>query len=1137
MAGLWRDPSAFRPAPADVDPVRPSARQSLALLLALLAVAGTVVGVSFLVHPDRARSFSLFHGSIFLNDSLAPVAVDLATGRPTVRLINAATQVGAKDSGQLTVTPLSSGTLLLNRVSGEFNVVASTGFVVKTAGGVPIAARPGAAGVTAIAAGDLAYLVQTGPTGTSVYLVGQTTVETATDAAARVRPRAFRAMTAPVSAAPGAAAAADGDLWMLAGDGPVRTVRRLALPPRSSAGATLTSTDHGTVRGAAALEAATAPDGSAVAGVASSGSIRLFGGSRATTVRYRTPGGLQDVLPTSNAEGRLSWLLHAADGWYGLSVRTDGSGLVGPTRLEGVDAAASLTTPASSLGDLYTMDAASGRLYRITGGLQVRTIDGATSYPVVTQGGRRVEAAGFSDPTVLARGPRVIFNDPDHLDALAVFTDGSHTPVTIEKSAAVAVNAADSAEALTRSRNQTRTAGRAPAPTQKARQANPVNNQVNNQVNCKVTQIKPHVPQITGATPGSRSVLLSWTYPLLDPQDCVPSTYVVSVRLASPGAPSPPGSVTVQGQQSVNLAGLFPSTRYSITVTAYINGQGTSSAPQLITTGAAGPAAPSNVSASTDANGTWSITWDSCGSVQDGCVPAASWRVVPEFCDGQGLSATPSPITVTADPTSVAQPGAQLQGGSALLGRGLRFQVEGIGQEGEIGDPSGFSACTYSWSPPVVSALSLQASTAATQVQLGSTTSATVTLSLGPDPVRAAGGTGAQFTYALTSGGSVVRTIGPTTSTTVTFDGIAPGQRYTATATVAPPRHPEAAVTVSADVLPATAQWPQVGLRVNTPVNQGAAAATLTLDITGISSAASRGETFDLVNSSLSCGNSSRALDATGFDPAAPLTFTVDRTQYYNSCKVEVQLEQNRDSQTDPPLFGAGPSNVASDTVSIDPASLTSIGGGDFSASWDGSSGGQSQIAVKYSGGDPLFALASGFSVAVAAPDGTACGGYSSDPSLHDVSVPQSCIDTFGASGDRWTVAVSFTFLGSTKGPYTVTGVTGGAAPTYTPPVCDVGAAGLTASWSGTATAPTVDVGVTDGSRVHDCSGWTYTIVGPSTPTCGSGDAGTAPPVTGLAVTCSDTPASTGWSVSVGYKDLSGSAHTATVPVTGSPPS
>ena len=69
---------------------------------------------------------------------------------------------------------------------------------------------------------------------------------------------------------------------------------------------------------------------------------------------------------------------------------------------------------------------------------------------------------------------------------------------------------------------------------------------------------------------GSRSLQLAWTYPLLDTQDCVPSTYTVAVTATDNGAPAPPGTATVQGQDGANLVGLFPNTDYRVVVTAYL---------------------------------------------------------------------------------------------------------------------------------------------------------------------------------------------------------------------------------------------------------------------------------------------------------------------------------------------------------------------------------------------------------------------------------------------------------------------------------------------------------------------------------------------------------------------------------------
>ena len=265
-------------------------------------------------------------------------------------------------------------------------------------------------------------------------------------------------------------------------------------------------------------------------------------------------------------------------------------------------------------------------------------------------------------------------------------------------------------------------------------------------------------------------------------------------------------------------------------------------------------------------------------------------------------------------------------------------------------------------------------------------------------------------------------------------------------------------------------------------------------------------------------------------------TNDIDRLSFHGDCQVVVHLAQH--GNPNPPLF-AGTSGGATTGVTITQPTLTDPGNGDFSASWHGSSGGQSQVSVAYTGGDPTIALASNWSVSVEDRDGTSCGSLSGAGSLpQDVQVTQSCVDKNGASGDAWKVSVSFSFLGASKGPFIVTGISGGAAPTYTPPVCDVGAANLTASWSGTAAAPTVDVGAGDPSKLASCSGWKYAIVGPTTSRCGGDNAaGTKPPVKGIPLTCSDTPAATGWSVSITYNDLSGSAQTAGVPVTGSPPS
>src|SRR5919198_3968338 len=108
MTGRWRERSGFRADPNAASASRPSRRQTIALLAVLALVAGTVALVSYLVRPEKARAFDLFHGSLFLSDEDSPVAVDLTTGKPTLRLLGADQQVGIgnKENQTLSVVPL-----------------------------------------------------------------------------------------------------------------------------------------------------------------------------------------------------------------------------------------------------------------------------------------------------------------------------------------------------------------------------------------------------------------------------------------------------------------------------------------------------------------------------------------------------------------------------------------------------------------------------------------------------------------------------------------------------------------------------------------------------------------------------------------------------------------------------------------------------------------------------------------------------------------------------------------------------------------------------------------------------------------------------------------------------------------------
>jgi hypothetical protein len=254
--------------------------------------------------------------------------VDLATGKPSVRLTNAYTQVSAKASGDLDVVPLQDGTLLLDSATGEFNMLDSTGFVLKASGGgVSLPNAADTTHATGLAAGSSAYIVRNSASATSVYLVGQSTVSAAAGGA-RTQARASATIDQPtgndvsttaVSANSTADPDTNSDLWLLTGTGTQRTIRQLRVPAGSNAGATLSVHDHGTVDGVAAMAVSTRnPDGTGgdVVAVAAQDAIDVFdGSSRLGRVDVHAPAGVDSILPASDEQGRFSFLYHSASGW------------------------------------------------------------------------------------------------------------------------------------------------------------------------------------------------------------------------------------------------------------------------------------------------------------------------------------------------------------------------------------------------------------------------------------------------------------------------------------------------------------------------------------------------------------------------------------------------------------------------------------------------------------------------------------------------------------------------------------------------------------------------------------------------------------------------------------------------------
>ena len=1134
--------SAFRADPNAISAPRPTRRQAIALLSVLILASGVVAVLSYLIRPDRARAFDLFHGSVFLSYQLGPVAVDLASGKPTLQLVNANEQVGITGSDVLNTVPLTDHTLLLNPSTGEFNMVDNNGFIVKHDGsGVPLTKRSQPTKAVGIDAGSgEAYIVRTGPRGgTDVYLVSQPTVESAINATGPVRPRASGSMPLPGSTKPGGAASANGDLWLLVGgtgDGGLRTIRQLRVPADSSAGATLLASDHGRVNGPAAIGTATSRSGAAdsgVVGVASVSRIDLFApGTSDRIATYKAPAAVDTILPVSNQSTRLAFLMHARAGWFLVGVNSDGSGLQTPTRLDGMPTDAVLAAPAASNGNMYTIDRSTGALYEIGSDARVIPLPGRSFYPVVAT----VEEPDYRDAYVLARGPRVVFNSPTHSNALMVFTDGTRAPRTITKTNAVQIDAAGGAEALTRSNVP---AGQPKPPKPGAPKPRPVNVQpVNPRLNCHTASVKPHIPLITSAVPGSRTVALSWRYPLISPQDCIPSTYVVTVRLVDSSAPDPPGSVRVQSQTGATISGLFPSTEYQVTVTAYIRGQGTDSLPAVFTTGEEGPQAPTNMSVHADSSGNWILDWDSCGTIAEGCVPTQSWTVTPSFCDRRGVSAAPDAITVTADPTSKRQPTTTYHGSDDLLGRGLRFAVQGIGTEGQAGAPSALSPCVFSWSNPVATDIAVQASTPPETAGSGDTTTTTARVTFAGGRAHDLGGIGGTLTYQLLEAGSVIETVGPTGDASVTLSGLRAAVRYQVQVLVSPPQHPEVIVPIGpVDVVPAVAMWP--ALLVDQPTFDAppGLSGTLHVKFSFPAGTDTRGETFDLVNSQLSCGGGNTAMNlaATDVAPGDDMTFSVDRATYRGPCTVSLQLAQNAQTATDPPLYGAGTSAArTSPIVQIDAPSITSTAD-DFAAQWAGTNS-NPNVVVSYHGNDDLSGARNW--QLVLSRGGATCGTSATAPPA-TIDVSKDCV----ANGNgAWSVHIEYDYFVFSHASFDVPVV--GNAPTPVDPT----QLSFTAQWNNNAASPQILIDYTGSEPAGLLASldWTEVVTSSASPGVACATAHDNPGAATLRIgdvltTCPATPDLGGqlpiYAVKISFTDPNyGRTGDYPTPVTGTPP-
>jgi hypothetical protein len=826
------------------------ARGTLFGLAAVAVVVGGLIWSAATGQAPPSEKPRIFGGALVLDDYRPLTVIDVATGSVTVRLIGVYAQVGASNYSQVQAVPTAAGTFLINRATGAFNLLGKDDYVLgPPTGGISLGSLAGLSGARGFAAGQASYIVRFAPSST-VSLVGVATAEAvASHTHQAVRPMGFAKLAHEADRRPGGATVSGGDLWLLEGTGKSCTLLRLS--PSSSAPLGLSTTAVSTLPipcGKAALE----PSGGEVA-VALPGRVETFGSSgRAGSIAVAKTRRASAFLPVQGVTGGAFFLARDQTGWVVFGTAKDRL-TSGPVPLLAFGPASQPAVPAYSRGLIYTLDQAQAgqpRLWTVNPATGVmKPVAGVPNYPALS-----TEKASFQGAEVLVDGPRVIFNNPGSLLAVVVFTDGSHAPVIVNKSDAVVVSAAGPGDANVKAK----TAQHHPATKPKAGQGRtktghkpspppiatttvpttvakpvvppplqPAAQPVTQQINCATTTVKPYQPRITSVSPSDQSALVTWSYHLLDEQDCLPSTWSVTVAaLGGTRQPSQPTQV-VNGQEQLLVTGLRPGGHYEAVVTAYIAKQSTASAPYAFTTTKVGPGPPSSVTVVANGQGGWVVSWVPCRGQAACAVPAARWSVLGTSCGS--FVASPPSVSVPGSQTSVI---VNAGNDSGLLGDSLRFSVQGLSSAGLPGTPTSSSRCSQSWQPPNPADLALLAA----GEPLGQTITAqlSVTVVQGAAQVAALGGDQVTYTFSVASpgaGNAHQISVGPISTPEASVPGLNPAQTYRATVTVSPVGHPLAAVTLSSAPFTKTLPWPsdlhmQVSASVGPDANAGTAVAT-----------------------------------------------------------------------------------------------------------------------------------------------------------------------------------------------------------------------------------------------------------------------------------------------------------------------
>jgi len=914
-----RDPARPAFGQRSTDAARPvTGRQGLVGVGAVVAVVGAMVFLSVVSTPSSASRPELFAGSIALDNVRGqPVVIDLATGALTTRFTELAAYVDP-EMRSVRAVPVLDGTLLVSE-RGMINFLGLDNYLVRKESGVLLARN--LTGARALASGTEAYVVAQHGDAVHVALVDRSTVETN-------KTKGSLELAGTIDPRDAGYATAGGHLWF------VRDGERLVeVRPASGAQRTLAAIDRAHVGPGAVLAAGGGAEPTAVV-VAESGRLRLFDPSGDAPV-VEVPSGVANatsLVPTTGSDAVVWFLYEDASGWLTVGLDTATGRRVGPHRVTGADLTAAPVPPAYSRGKLYTLD---GRTTGADGETPVllaidpftgiaQPITDSKGAPVAYALKDEIERVDFAPTQVIARGPRVVFNNRFAFLAYVVFSDGTHPPALVDKTdtrnefdptkspSELVSPPARRDDPSTPTTVVDAPPAHAPDPPASTRAV------IDEALDCAAEGQKPHVPLITSAAPMPRAVTLTWLYRTLDTRDCVPSTYVVSVRPLNGARPVSDAYRQVDGQMQITFDGLRPNSTYEFVVTARIGDAETASPPYVVTTLPTGPERPISVSVTADpAKGAWRVSWTSCDHTCD--VPVAAWAVeASELCGAGNAAALPRVETAgSARVVDIPYTGSY----GDLTGRSLRFEVYGRAADGINGDAAS-SQCVEGWRNPALDKLQFSASL--TGANDDGTIGALLALHVNGNPLSVLGSEDVRLTFSVD--GATVATHGFSARGRHEVPVTASARRsHSAAVSIAshgrtwnlPPQHfedhvPWADVTLHA--LARTTDNPNVGVVHATASRLREKAPGSTVVASG----------------SLVCG--SRAAPAFVDRPVAPDgTFTlenIDLVDLGGQCELAVSFREPAE-----PAFHAGPSPVVRGAVDLgSPRPHHEVGG--FGATW-----------------------------------------------------------------------------------------------------------------------------------------------------------------------------------------------------------